>query len=521
MFALGLQVEPSPTTGSLPKNQIVLDPVGSASFSTTADGSTGNEINVGNFEFRPHNRSSLGSGLSSLGHLASASNLQHHEARVEVQDRGQTQSFATSSYVKSDKAADPSVTAPNPQASMVASSASLPIKIDYGKLQQSQGFDIGVQAALSEQKESNPSFTAEKSSEDGYNWRKYGQKHVKGSEFPRSYYKCTHPNCQVKKQLERSHDGKVTEIIYKGRHDHPKPQARRRFAVGAALSIHEETQDKFSYLTNIEHKTSHAHGQTSYHGELDSVPEVPPFTASDDEQEADEDDVDDPDSKRRRLECGGLDVIPLHKPTREPRVVVQTVSEVDILDDGYRWRKYGQKVVKGNPNPRSYYKCTNAGCPVRKHVERASHDPKAVITTYEGKHNHDVPAARSNTHDTVGSSIYSTSMDAILRTKLEETDTISLDLGVGISLSPDNGSNERPQTMEADPDRTQIHIVGSDCSKLIQATSSSAYYSISNDSVDQREIRENQGGNFTFEAPPLNRSSNPYPQSMGSLLMGP
>lgn len=40
------------------------------------------------------------------------------------------------------------------------------------------------------------------------------------------------------------------------------------------------------------------------------------------------------------------------KAVREPRVVVQTTSEVDILDDGYRWRKYGQKVVKGNPNPR-------------------------------------------------------------------------------------------------------------------------------------------------------------------------
>jgi hypothetical protein len=32
-------------------------------------------------------------------------------------------------------------------------------------------------------------------------------------------------------------------------------------------------------------------------------------------------------------------------------------------------------------------------------VERASHDPKAVITTYEGKHNHDVPAARNSSHD--------------------------------------------------------------------------------------------------------------------------
>ncbi|CAA6656918.1 unnamed protein product [Spirodela intermedia] len=83
-----------------------------------------------------------------------------------------------------------------------------------------------------------------------------------------------------------------------------------------------------------------------------------------------------------------------NRAVREPRVVVQTTSDVDILDDGYRWRKYGQKVVKGNPNPRSYYKCTSVGCPVRKHVERASNDPRAVITTYEGKHNHDLPAGR-------------------------------------------------------------------------------------------------------------------------------
>lgn len=70
-------------------------------------------------------------------------------------------------------------------------------------------------------------------SEDGYNWRKYGQKQVKGSEYPRSYYKCTHPNCQVKKKVERSHEGHITEIIYKGAHNHPKPPPNRRSGIGS------------------------------------------------------------------------------------------------------------------------------------------------------------------------------------------------------------------------------------------------------------------------------------------------
>jgi len=40
------------------------------------------------------------------------------------------------------------------------------------------------------------------------------------------------------------------------------------------------------------------------------------------------------------------------KKIKKHRYAFQTRSQVDILDDGYRWRKYGQKAVKNNTFPR-------------------------------------------------------------------------------------------------------------------------------------------------------------------------
>ncbi|XVF40194.1 hypothetical protein PTKIN_Ptkin01aG0092000 [Pterospermum kingtungense] len=79
------------------------------------------------------------------------------------------------------------------------------------------------------------------------------------------------------------------------------------------------------------------------------------------------------------------------KKEREPRFAFMTKSEVDHLEDGYRWRKYGQKAVKNSPYPRSYYRCTTQKCTVKKRVERSFQDPSIVITTYEGQHNHPLP----------------------------------------------------------------------------------------------------------------------------------
>ncbi|KAH7431824.1 hypothetical protein KP509_08G068500 [Ceratopteris richardii] len=85
------------------------------------------------------------------------------------------------------------------------------------------------------------------------------------------------------------------------------------------------------------------------------------------------------------------------KRQREARVALLTKSEVEHLEDGFRWRKYGQKAVKNSPYPRSYYRCTSNKCNVKKRVERSSEDPTLVITTYEGHHNHHSPSSLRGT----------------------------------------------------------------------------------------------------------------------------
>ncbi|KAK4365803.1 hypothetical protein RND71_013683 [Anisodus tanguticus] len=261
----------------------------------------------------------------------------------------------------------------------------------------------------------------QKRSEDGYNWRKYGQKQVKGSENPRSYYKCTFPNCPTKKKVERSLDGQITEIVYKGNHNHPKPQSTRRSSSSTASSAIQ------SYNTQTNEIPDHQSYGSNGTGQMDSVatPENSSISFGEDDHEhtsqkirsrGDDLDEEEPDSKRWKRESESEGISALGSRTvREPRVVVQTTSDIDILDDGYRWRKYGQKVVKRNPNPRSYYKCTSTGCLVRKHVERASQDIRSVITTYEGKHNHDVPAARGSGNHSINRLMAQNNSDMTIR----------------------------------------------------------------------------------------------------------
>ncbi|KAH7653852.1 WRKY domain-containing protein [Dioscorea alata] len=533
-----IKAEPSPTTGTFSMPFMVkglanssLSPPGEQSNSTHGDGHSGS------FEFQLN----IQSGSSSLAPLVSAgSRQQEYDTCGQVLSQSVVQLLECSQSVKAEGCAFSAH-----ELTLTVAETRPPAEAACSNLQEAVGSDHGVTLLQPDNKGSSVSAVPEKLSNDGYNWRKYGQKHVKGCEFPRSYYKCTHPNCQMKKQLERSHNGQITEVIYKGHHDHPKPQPSHRVAIGEILAGYgEEKTERFSSLVNAEDKLLNANGQGSHHVDPNGNPELSPVSASDDDADGggrlnstgDEGvDGDDPESKRRKQDTNVTDAMQIGKVNREPRVVVQTVSEVDILDDGYRWRKYGQKVVKGNPNPRSYYKCTNVGCPVRKHVERASHDPKAVITTYEGKHNHDVPVSRNSSHDTIVApaedgantlnGCMAVALNGMLRTcdiksiphhynQSDEMDTISLDLGVGISpRHRSSKENQRtPQPEHAQSHQLQIPLVDQN------DFSTTSFYPISYHSL--HGSRENKGDGFTFSAP-INHPPNQYYSKAGNLVMGP
>ncbi|KAF3528925.1 hypothetical protein DY000_02038482 [Brassica cretica] len=439
VFISNIKPEPSPTTGSLFKPR----PVHVSSSSYTGrpfhQDSTFPEQNSSEFEFRPP--------ASTMVYAE----LDKHRSEPAVQFQGQGYGSSHSPSSISEAAANSSELRRPTQSSDIPAGSEV---------------DESVQASQNDPRGSAPSVLAD----DGYNWRK-------------------------------SYDGQITDIIYKGTHDHPKPQPGRRNSCSLGMSAQEERVDKSVY--NLAQAIEQA-----------GNPEVPLTTEDGGEvavsnKSKDDQDEDDPYTKRRRLD-GTMEITPLVKPIREPRVVVQTLSEVDILDDGYRWRKYGQKVVRGNPNPRSYYKCTAPGCPVRKHVERASHDPKAVITTYEGKHNHDVPTSKSssNHHDNQP------------RFRPGETDTVSLNLGVGISSDGlDHTSNERQhQNQQQLINQTHPNGVGF---RFVHAAPIASYYASLNGGLNQYARRETQNETQNGDISSLNHSSYPYPHNIGRIQSGP
>ncbi|PWA60498.1 WRKY domain-containing protein [Artemisia annua] len=330
---------------------------------------------------------------------------------------------------------------------------------------------------------------------DGYNWRKYGQKQVKASEHPRSYYKCTHPNCPVKKKVGQALDGHISDIVYKGKHNHDPPPPNKRGKESADVNKPNNSQIEahvaeqpvvdqgfnqmmrndqgFSQLMRSDQGFHQmARNDQGYNQLMENVQGSNQLMGNDQvsNQLMRNDQVsnqlmrndqgsnqlmridepnDEPNPKRRRTQVSSISreiVTELgerleaeRQETRELRDIAAlmqeeierqtdelteetrmlnanaeledsqigspdelSVSQSDVsesqhvisgsadINDGYNWRKYGQKQVKASEHPRSYYKCTHPNCPVKKKVGQAL-DGHISDIVYKGKHNHDPP----------------------------------------------------------------------------------------------------------------------------------
>merc|ERR1711865_169765 len=64
--------------------------------------------------------------------------------------------------------------------------------------------------------------------------------------------------------------------------------------------------------------------------------------------------------------------------------------QIEDPNDGYRWRKYGEKVLANQNRHRVYYRCTHHNCPAKKRreVDPATGNCDRVVTT---QHNHEPP----------------------------------------------------------------------------------------------------------------------------------
>ncbi|KAI5057562.1 hypothetical protein GOP47_0027577 [Adiantum capillus-veneris] len=109
-------------------------------------------------------------------------------------------------------------------------------KIKYSRTSPSAprpSMDDNANRAYAHLEESN--FTSEESTvlirvktlkldlDDGYVWRKYGEKMIKNQKYTRNYFRCDKNNrmqCPVRKQTQRSQDEECVEFFYLGRHNH-------------------------------------------------------------------------------------------------------------------------------------------------------------------------------------------------------------------------------------------------------------------------------------------------------------
>ncbi|XP_018676198.2 probable WRKY transcription factor 14 [Musa acuminata AAA Group] len=130
---------------------------------------------------------------------------------------------------------------PSPLSPIEASSGAVGCSADDGGVQISSTRSLGVKRRKNQAKKvvciPAPAAATNRSSgevvpSDLWAWRKYGQKPIKGSPYPRGYYRCSSSKgCSARKQVERSRTNpNMLVITYTSEHNHPWPTQRNALA---------------------------------------------------------------------------------------------------------------------------------------------------------------------------------------------------------------------------------------------------------------------------------------------------
>lgn len=160
---------------------------------------------------------------------------------------------------------------------MGSSISLLPKEVKEEKREEDQRHEQQVVAATStyvpkykkrknEQKRVVLQLTAEDLSSDKWAWRKYGQKPIKGSPYPRSYYRCSSSKgCLARKQVEQScTETGIFIVTYTAEHNHSQP-TRRNSLAGTVKSKFPNSKNSINSPKKImkEEKISSPRGSTS------------------------------------------------------------------------------------------------------------------------------------------------------------------------------------------------------------------------------------------------------------------
>ncbi|KAE8662732.1 Detected protein of unknown function [Hibiscus syriacus] len=123
------------------------------------------------------------------------------------------------------------------------------------------------------------------------------------------------------------------------------------------------------------------------------------------------------------------------------------------LDDGFSWRKYGQKDILGSKHPRGYYRCTHRGvrgCSAMKQVQRSGDDPTIFEITYIGDHT--CTNVTSSLNSTSGTSDENQEQEQLLHNQKQSSEDLFLSFQSDLKVqTQDLVHHDRHQTWHSFP----------------------------------------------------------------------